>query len=105
MLHHKSPTPNPHTTSPLWTQDEAVAFESARETIGNFIAICSSLMAQEKIKENPDIQKIKLLREKQSSLATERLNLRLKDHENISRIEQEYGLKIKAYNEGGKWPL
>lgn len=90
---------------PLWTQDEAIAFESARETIGHMIAICSSLMGKEESKPNPDREKIKLLREKQFSLAMERRELRLKDHKNIDRIEQEYGLKIRAFNEEGLWPF
>jgi hypothetical protein len=85
---------------PLWTHDEAIAFESARDTIGHMIAICSSLMGKEESKPNPDREKIKLLREKQSSLAAERRDLCLKDHANIARIEQEYGLEIKAFNEG-----
>lgn len=91
--------------APLWTQEESIAFESALETIGHLIAIYSSLLAQEKSKTSPDFEKISLLRSKQSLLSEERLSLGLKDYKKIERIEQEYGLKIKAYNLDGKCPL
>jgi len=36
---------------PLWTQEEAIAYECARETMNDMVAICSSLIAKEKKKQ------------------------------------------------------
>ena len=106
MLHYKSVTSPTHKNNqPLWTQDEAIAFESARETIGHLMAIYSALMDKEKMKPTPDWQQIMSLKAKRSALALERTNLNIKDYKDIARIEQEYGLKIKDYNEEGICPL
>jgi hypothetical protein len=93
-------------TFPLWTQDEAVAFECAREAIGHMIAICSSLMYDEKKKLLPDLKRIAELEMKRSFFSAERKKLHLDDKYNIARVRKEYGSKIKAYEcDNGECPV
>lgn len=106
MLRHEKPMPHPKQTGrALWSQDEAIAFESARETIGHMIAICTALIAKEKDKENPDLKRVLTLENMQLSFGKERLALRLKDHQHIDYIEKEYGAKIQLYNKTGIWTI
>jgi hypothetical protein len=80
----------------LWTQDEAIAFEAAKEVIGHMIAIKSSELWNEEQKDIQDLEKISQLKLKRDELVSEQINLRLKNHENIERVIKEYGSLIKA---------
>lgn len=90
---------------PLWTQDEAIAFECAKEAIGHMIAICSSLIYKEECKEHPDVKRILQLEEKQNLFEDERINLHWYEKEKIAKFRQEYGAKIKNYRAGGECPV
>jgi hypothetical protein len=78
-----------------WTQDEAIAFECAKEVIGHMIAIKSSQIWEEEQKDIPDQRLLEKLNESQFKLAQERKNLRLKDHEKIAQVRNDYGSIIK----------
>lgn len=82
---------------PLWTQDDAIAFECAQETIGHMMAICSYLLQEEKTKTLPNLKRMNELLKKRAFFADERRNLHLDDKDNIERIRKEYGKKIKTY--------
>lgn len=90
--------PDPSAQKPLWTQDEAVAFEVARETIGHLMSIYTSEIATEERKSEPDKALIASLEERFAALHRERAGLRLKDHANVARVTQEYGLMVRAWN-------
>jgi hypothetical protein len=83
---------------PLWTQDEAIAFEVAREAINHVMSICTSEIADEERKPEPDIAIIARLETRLTSLHRERTALRLKDHAEIARIRKEYGAFVRAWN-------
>lgn len=83
---------------PLWTQDEAIAFEVARETIGHLMSICTSEIAQEERKAAPDKVVIARLEERFTALHQERARLRLADHAEVARISREYGALVRAWN-------
>lgn len=83
---------------PLWTQDEAIAFEVARETIGHLMSICTSEIAQEERKAAPDKVVIKRLEDRFTALHQERARLRLTDHAEVARISREYGALVRAWN-------
>lgn len=83
--------------SPKWTQDEAIAFECARECITDMIGICSSAIFAEKEKAFPDQDQIEKLEARMFELVGERRDLRLKDHDPIAKIRAEYGAYIRAY--------
>lgn len=73
-----------------WTQDEAIAFECARECITHMIAICTG-----ELHENPSAERRAELVAERSRLAGEQRTLRLKDHAEIARIRTEYGAAIR----------
>ena len=85
--------------APEWTQDEAIAYECACDTISHYIAIKTHLIHKEEQKENPDLKLITLLKEESRYLFRERRDLKLKDHANIARIRSKYGTIIRAFSE------
>lgn len=82
-----------------WTQDEAIAFEAAKECIGQWIAIHTSMIAEESLKAIPDTSQLITLRAKRSKLAQERAALHVSDHADIARIRASYGAMIRAWRE------
>lgn len=70
-----------------WTQEESVAFESARECITHLMAICSARIASGRL----TAAQVEDARRRRSSLAAERASLRVTDHGEVRRIRNEYG--------------
>lgn len=100
MLHRSHDVVQPpRNNEPLWTQDEAIAFECAKEVIGDLMGICSGKIAEEKAKPHPDIKKIKKLEAERSALFDERAHLYLKDNFAIERLNIEYGKKVRAHRQ------
>ena len=102
--HTSSHTPKKEATPEFhWTEEEAVDFECARETLGHMVSICMALLYDE---ENPLTPKRrKELDEKCHFFGRWVQTLRLKDSETIERINREYGQAIKGYHSGGKCPV
>jgi hypothetical protein len=82
-----------------WTQDEAIAFECARELITDMMALYSRQIADESGKPVPDAAHLASLRAERSRLAQERAGLHVADHANIARIRSEYGAVVRALRE------
>ena len=80
-----------------WTQDEAIAFECAREAITDMMAIQSGQIAAESRKAMPDNERVTALRAKRSRLARERAALHVINQADIARIRIEYGAIIRAW--------
>lgn len=80
-----------------WTQDEAIAFECARDVITDMQGILTSQIFEETDKEQPDNQRLASLRAESSRLFQERAALHLKDHEKIARIRAEYGKMVRSW--------
>jgi len=77
-----------------WTQDQAIAFESARECIIHMIALCSSEMsALESRAESDD----GALAERQRALASELRTLHVHDVERVRWVRAEYGKMVRAF--------
>ena len=105
MLQRKH-TPQQHKqTTPLWTQEESIAFECAKEAMNDIAGICSSLIAKEKAKPTPDLKRIEELYHKRLSLLEERDAIHFYDKDKIAKVRRDYGEKIKAYREGGECPV
>jgi len=83
-----------------WTQDEAIAFECAREVITDLRAIITDQIHTESSKDSPDTNKIEKLHAESSRLFRERYALRVKDHIEVARIRKEYGTKVRAWRSG-----
>jgi len=80
-----------------WTQEEAIAYECAREAITGLRAILTGQIAEESGKPYPDAERLADLRAERSRLFRERAGLRVKDHAEIARVRSEYGAAIRAW--------
>ncbi|PLX76747.1 MAG: hypothetical protein C0607_03535 [Azoarcus sp.] len=78
-------------------QEEAVAFECARECISDMMSIYTGRIAEEEAKPKPDRQDIEVMRAERSRLARGRAELRLHDRAHITRIMDEYGGAVRAW--------
>lgn len=91
-------------SNPDWTQEEAVAFEAARECITHLSAIVNAEIHAEASKPVPDLQRMTLLEEESLKLFREGRALSLKGHAEIARVRREYGARIRAWNENHPAP-
>lgn len=80
---------------PKWTQDEAIAYESALECITHLRAILTS----ERHNDNPTPARLAEIEAESARLFAERRALSVHDHADIARIRQEYGQRIRAHME------
>lgn len=80
-----------------WTQDQAVAFECARECITDMMGICSAKISDEEGRAAPDSVRLALLEQELSELAQERAALTIHDDDRVAKIRSEYGSKIRQY--------
>lgn len=84
-------------TKALWTQQQAIAFESARECITDLAGIYTGLIEDARRQAFPDEIRIGSLRARRSALVQERAELHIQDEERIAEIRQAYGERIKAF--------
>jgi len=80
-----------------WTQDEAIAFECAREVITDMMAIRTDQIAEEASKAAPDADHLASLRVERSRLAQERAALHVDDLAEVARIRAKYGAIVRAW--------
>lgn len=80
-----------------WTQDQAIAFECAREVITDMMALCTLRITEEATKEAPDADRLAALRADRSKLAHERAALHVTDEADVARIRTEYGAIVRAW--------
>lgn len=83
-----------------WTQDQAIEFECACDTIGHLIAIHSHQIAAEERQPTPDAARIGHLHAELMRLARERQNLHVDSYAEIARVNDEYGAIIRAWHAG-----
>lgn len=81
----------------LSAQEEAVAFECARECISDMMAIYTGRIAEEEAKLQPDRKHVEVMRAERSRLARERAELRLHDRTHVARVMDEYGAAVRAW--------
>lgn len=84
----------------LWTQDQAIAFEVARECITHMMAIYSGQLAQERDKAEPDDVVIAALLAERTRLAQERARLHVVDDAGVARATEVYGRAIREWRQG-----
>ena len=80
-----------------WTQNQAIAFECAREVITDMMALCTLRITEEAAKEAPHADRLAELRADRSKLAQERAALHVTDEADIARIRTEYGAIVRAW--------
>lgn len=91
------PEPLPRADEILSAQEEAVAFECARECISDMMAIYTGRIAEEEAKPQPDRQHIEVMRTERSRLSRERAELRLHDRAHVARVMDEYGAAVRDW--------
>jgi hypothetical protein len=79
-----------------WTQDDAIAFEAARECLTDMMAICSEAIAAQEALASPNQAAIEQLEVELARLGAEQRQLHLKDREAVARIRTELGPKLRA---------
>lgn len=79
-----------------WTPIEAASFEAAREVIGDYMAILSGKIAQERAKSQPDAGLIEQLLNERAALHAERDDLKIQDQERIASVRENYGKLVRA---------
>lgn len=77
-----------------WTQEQAIAFECARETITDLMAILTEQMAGAGTPPDADVDALK---QQRARLAAERDQLRAGDVAKVARINAEYGEVVRAW--------
>lgn len=82
---------------PLWTQAQAVAFEAARECIGEVIAICAAELYREELQSEPNAARVISLRAEMVSLAAERAALRVDDADRVATVRAVYGARVREF--------
>lgn len=96
----KSPSNPNSAASPAWSQEEAIAFECARECITDLMAFYTAEIHVEKTQLNPNEHRLSFLIAERARLASERRDLHLSDNETIARIRKEYGELIRSFRAG-----
>lgn len=90
------------TTRP--TNDDTIAYESARECISHVMAIVSGeLFGPDASTLSPE--RVDALKGKLADLAEERRQLRLLDTERIAKIREQYGRFVKQFSVAPSYPI
>ena len=82
-----------------WTQEQAVAFECARECITDMMGIRSTKIAEEEGKTDPDRAVLTELENELTRLARERSSLTITDDERIATVRRQYGEVIRRFRD------
>lgn len=83
-------------TGPLWTQDEAINYEAARECINDLAGIYMSGVYEALALNPPDTAKATALEALVDKLIAERGALTLKDHRTVERVLSVYGATVRV---------
>lgn len=87
----------PPLVPPRWTQAQAIAFEAARECIGEVMAICSAELHDEESKAASDVGRVQSMRAELARLAAERAALHVDDADRVATVRAVYGARIREH--------
>lgn len=76
---------------PLWTQEEAVAFECAREYLSDIIGIYSNELSGQEAPAALGEERASWLQAEIARLVELRRQLRVKDHDQVAKVRSVYG--------------
>ncbi|MGJ7490023.1 hypothetical protein [Variovorax sp. ZT4R33] len=82
-------------TGPLWSQDQAIAYECARECINELAAIYTGFIEQERTSVRPDQERIDALRSTRTRLVREQQALHVRDDAAVARINKLYSAQVR----------
>lgn len=83
-------------TGPLWTQDQAIAFEVAREAVLDVIAGYNAEVYEERQKPSPDTNRIAYLKMRVGQCFDVANALRVTDDTTVSEVTREYSAIVRA---------
>ena len=83
-------------SEPLWTQDQAIAYEAALEAINDVIAGYSEQIALEQDRQKPDAARISWLEMRTDHAAATSHALTVTDDENVRQALLEYSAMVRA---------
>jgi len=81
---------------PLWTQDQAIAYEAALEAINDVIAGYSEQIALEQDRQKPDAARISWLEMRTDHASATSHALTVTDDENVRQALLEYSAMVRA---------
>lgn len=84
------------TTFPLWTQDQAVAYEAALEAINDVIAGYSEQIDVEENSPHPNAQRLAWLTMRVSHARDEAHSLDVNDDASVRQVLAEYSAIVRA---------
>lgn len=79
-----------------WTQEQAIAFESARECITALMSILTAQLADEEALHGPESPRAKVINDRITVLFKERAALLPTDVDAVGRARREYGAEVRA---------
>ncbi|MFC3216494.1 MULTISPECIES: hypothetical protein [Sphingomonadaceae] len=82
--------------APLWTQDQAVAFEAAREAVVDVIAGYSAEIDAEQTKPQPDGDRLAFLEMQTRHCFDVMKSLRVADDATVAQVLREYSAIVRA---------
>lgn len=82
----------------MWTQDQAIAYEAARDAINDVIASYSEQIALEEQRHTPNIARIAWLEVRTSQAIATRDALNVEDTENARQTLSEYSAIFRAHD-------
>ena len=80
---------------PKWTQEEAIAYECARDYLGEVLGIYSGELEAEEARERPRQDRVAWLEGEITRLGKVRRQLRVSDHEVIAEIRKTFGALLR----------
>ena len=83
---------------PLWSQEGAIAYESACECINHLIALYSEEINNQKTQV--DTEQVARLKAARAGFATELRALHVSDRAQVARIRKEYGTFVRQHVAG-----
>jgi hypothetical protein len=82
----------------MWTQDQAIAYEAARDAINDVIAGYSEQIALEEQRLTPNIARIAWLEMRTSQAIATRGALNIEDTESLRQTLLEYSAIVRAHD-------
>ncbi|MCW8208085.1 hypothetical protein D8B24_13725 [Verminephrobacter aporrectodeae subsp. tuberculatae] len=83
-----------------WTEEDAIAYECACDTINDLMSIKTRQIADESRNPHPDPVRLESLQAERSRLAREWEDLYVDDHVQVARIRVEYGAIVRNWRLG-----
>jgi len=92
-------------TGPLWTQDQAIAYEAALEAINDVIAGYSEQIALEQEQTSPSGARIEWLEMRTDQATAIMHSLNVTDTENVRQVLSEYSAIVRARDAAEAVPI